>query len=258
MSLHASGPGFARHLRECPGCGLFQTVPPLPPSAQASCVRCNTTLQRTHVDSSNRALALAIASLAFYFVAVFAPFLSVDIFGQQRQTTMISLPSAFLADGAWELAILVVITTVVLPLAKIGVVILVLLGLRLPNPPRILPRIFGLYEIIGPWAMIEVFLLGVFVAFTRLGAIATVQIGVALYAVGMLMMTMVATDFVLDRDAVWETMEQRGLVPPTAPMGTGPLIGCDTCGRVSQSAPGSACSRCGASLRGAAAKQHRP
>jgi len=248
MSLNTRGPAFGQSMRECPGCGLFQTVPPLPPSAQASCVRCGTTVQRTHVDSSNRALALTTASLAFYCVAVFAPFLSVDLVGQQRETTMISLPAAFVADGAWELAILVVLTTVVLPLVKIGVVGLVLLGLRVAEPPRFLPRLFSLYEAIGPWAMVEVFLLGVFVAFTRLGAIAKVEVGVALYGVGALMMTMVATDFVLDRDAVWAAMDERGLVPPPR-TGTGPLISCDTCRRVSREAEGSACSRCGTTLR---------
>ncbi len=223
-------------------------MPPLPPSAEAKCIRCDTPLQRTHVDSNNRALALATASLAFYLVAVFAPFLSVDVVGQQRATTMISLPRAFLADGAWELALLVVFTTVVMPLAKIGVVMAVLLGLRVAEPPRILPRLFGLYQLIGPWAMIEVFLLGVFVAFTRLGSIATVQVGDALYAVAALMMTMVATDFVLDSDAVWAAMEQRGLVPPPR-RGPGALISCNTCHRVSHEAPGTPCSRCGATLR---------
>jgi paraquat-inducible protein A len=247
MSLNACGPAVSHSMRECPGCGLFQTVPRLPSSAQASCVRCGTPLRRTHIDSSNRALALATASLAFYFVAVFAPFLSVDMVGQQRETTMISLPAAFVSDGAWELAILVVLTTVVLPLAKIGVVGLVLLGLRMANPPRFLPRLFSLYEAIGPWAMVEVFLLGVFVAFTRLGAIAKVEVGTALYAVGALMMTMVATDFVLDRDGVWEAMDERGLAPPPR-AGTGPLISCGTCRRVSREAEGSACSRCGTTL----------
>ena len=247
MSLHVRGPVSTQSIRECPGCGLFQAVPPLPSNAHACCVRCGTTLQRTHVDSNNRALALATASLAFYLVAIFAPFLSVDVVGQRRATTMISLPGAFVSDGAWELAILVVFTTVVMPLTKIGVVMGVLLGLRVAEPPRILPRVFGLYQMIGPWAMIEVFLLGVFVAFTRLGAIATVQVGEALYAVGALMMTMVATDFVLDSDAVWGAMERRGLVPPPR-RGTGGLISCDTCHRVSHEAPGSPCSRCGTPL----------
>ena len=53
-----------------------------------------------------------------------------------------------------------------------------------------------------------------FVAYTRLGAIARVETGIALYAVAGLMITMVLADAVLDADSVWEKMEERGLVPP--------------------------------------------
>ncbi len=244
MSLLACDPAIAQPMRECPSCGLFQVVPPLPPRAQACCIRCGTHLMRCHVDSTHRALALTIASLILYLIAIFAPFLFVDILGQGRQTTMVSLPSAFLATGAPFLAVLVFLTTIVLPFAKIGALLAVLLGLRAPEPPRILRRLFALYVAIGPWAMVEVFLLGVFVAFTRLGAIATVQTGVALYALGALMMTMVCTDFVLDRDVVWAAMERCGVAPPPR-AGTGPWLSCETCHRVSQEPAGAACSRCG-------------
>ncbi len=216
----------------------------MPPHAQACCTRCGTHLLRSRADSTHRALALATASLILYLIAIFAPFLSVDIVGQTRQTTMVSLPAAFLSNGAPSLAVLVFLTTVVLPFAKIGTLLAVLLGLRVAHPPSILRRLFALYVAIGPWAMVEVFLLGVFVAFTRLGAIATVQTGVALYAVGALMMTMGGTDFVLDRDAVWAAMENCGVAPPPRP-GTGNLLSCETCHRVSQEQAGAACSRCG-------------
>ncbi len=229
--------------RECPDCGLFQTVPPLPPHGEASCPRCSATLRRCRPRWSSRVLALALTSLVLYLVAVLAPFLSVDIVGQQRQTTMLSLPLAFIRQGAWELGIIVTVTAIVAPLAKILVMLYVLVGLRAENPPRNLPLIFKWYHRIGPWAMVEVFLLGVFVAFTRLSSIATVSTGVALYAVGALMLTMVAADFLLDADGVWEAMEQRGLVPPPQP-GRGRLISCHECGRVNTARDGDLCTRC--------------
>ena len=97
--------------------------------------------------------------------------------------------------------------------------------------------------------MVEVFLLGVFVAFTRLGAIATVDVGVALYAVGGLMVTMILADYYLDPDELWEAMEARGIVPaPAASAGPGQAIGCDVCGRVNRGKPGDRCTRCAAKL----------
>ena len=235
-------------LRECPDCGLFQHLPPLPTNGEANCLRCDSTLRRTRANSFNRALALTVCAFILYFVAILAPFLAVDIFGNQRNTTMLSLPAAFWETGAWELAIIVSFTAIVAPIVKIGVMLTVLLGLRTANPPRSLPLIFKWYSRVGPWAMVEVFLLGVFVAFTRLGAIATVQTGVALYAVGALMMVMVSADYFLDPEEVWETMERRGLVPP-ARGGDGIRLGCDVCGRVTFGQEGSRCSCCNSVVR---------
>ncbi len=248
MTPHATHPVSPGHERECPDCGLFQRVPPLPVNAKATCLRCEATLQRIRPDWANRALALTLSAVVLYFVAILAPFLSVDIVGQQRNTTMLSLPAAYWARGAWELAIIVMLTAIIAPLAKISVMLAVLLGLRIANPPRILPQVFKWYHRIGPWAMVEVFLLGVFVAFTRLGAIATVSTGVALYAVIALMLVMVAADYYLDPEGIWHVMEARGLVPPPRP-GPGVRLGCDACGRVNYGQEGDRCTCCGSRVR---------
>ena len=216
----------------------------MPANAEAKCLRCEATLRRRQTNSATYAFALAITSFVLYLIAVVAPFLSVDIVGQLRDTTMLSLPIAFSADGMWELALLVTVTAIIMPLLKIGIIIVVLGGLRAEQPPGFLPALFKWYERIGPWAMVEIFLLGVFVAFTRLGAIATVNVGEALYAIAALMLTLIMADYLLDPGEVWEEMERRGLVPPPTPPSGSTRLSCQTCGRVSDRAEGERCSRC--------------
>jgi len=92
-----------------------------------------------------------------------------------------------------------------------------------------------------------VFLLGLFVAYTRLSVIATVEVGVALWAMGGLMLVMVASDAWLDEDAMWEAIGRHSGVDP-APR-AGPLIGCDTCGEVTRGYHGDECPRCESHLR---------
>ena len=245
MTLPTAHRPLSETLRECPDCGLFQAVPALSGNAAASCIRCDKVLRRTRPKSNTRALALTLTSFVLYLIAVWSPFLSVDILGRQRQTTMISLPIAFVADGAWELGLVVLITAIIMPICKIGIVLVVLLGLQVENPPRWLPALFRWYQHIGPWAMVEVFLLGVFVAFTRLGAIATVQIGTALYALGALILTMVTADFLIDRQTIWEEMEARGLTPAGGAASLAVhVIGCENCGLLNEGRSGMHCQRC--------------
>lgn len=213
----------------------------------AECPRCAAVLHRARSEPSRRSLALTLSGLALFVVAVGAPFLSFDLSGQVRDTTLAGMPSAFEAEGFWELDILVLTTTVLAPGAMLVMTLMLLIGIRLQRPPVWLPRIARWRAILRPWSMTEVFLLGVFVAYSRLAALATVEVGAALYALGGLMLMTIAAEALLDAETLWETLGQRcGLAPVPA---SGRLIGCDHCGLVSRGRLGSDCPRCGAALR---------
>ena len=72
---------------------------------------------------------------------------------------------------------MVALTMFVAPALRLGTLFLVLGGLRLRRPPRWLPQLYRWAALLGPWAMIEVYMLGVFVAYVKLMDLATVAIG---------------------------------------------------------------------------------
>ena len=55
-------------LRECPGCGLFQTVPALAADMHAACERCGTVLRRTRRNPTSHSLALTLAALVLFVI----------------------------------------------------------------------------------------------------------------------------------------------------------------------------------------------
>ena len=71
--------------------------------------------------------------------------------------------------------------------------------------------------------MLEVLLLGVFVAYTKLGDLVTIELGPAVYALGLLTVVIVWAELALDPQAVWEEIERRGQthapMPTEAPLG---------------------------------------
>jgi paraquat-inducible protein A len=251
MTEYAHQQVTPRTLRECSDCGLVQTIPRLVPGSAVTCARCGFVLRHTRPGSNLTPLALTLTSIVLFCIAIWSPFISVNIVGQIRDTTIISLPNAFVDDGMWELGVVVMLTTVILPGVKITALLLTLLGLRTANPPAWLPIVFRQYLLVGPWAMVEVFLLGVFVAYTRLGAIATVEVGIALYALGGLMLTMVLTDYLIDREGVWEQFAGFGLGDSTCATGAARhKIGCETCFLLNEAPDGEHCLRCDAILHG--------
>jgi len=233
--------------RECPECGLFQSVPLLRPGLVATCGRCGALLRRRRRDSLGTTLALNVTGLVLFAVVMSYPFMGFRLLGQTRLAALEDLPAAFQAQGMWQLALVVLATTVIAPLLKLLLTTAVLVGLRTGMSASTLAIMARVRHHLTPWAMVEVFLLGAFVAYTRLAATATVLVGPALYALGGLMLAMVAADAWLDEHALWEAIGRARRTP--APMGFGPLIGCDTCGRVSRAAPGAPCPRCNSTLK---------
>jgi paraquat-inducible protein A len=203
-------------LRACDDCGLVQIVPALPVGASAHCPRCGATLRRHRRDPMNNTLAFCLSALVLFAIAASQTLLQVSRGGQVRVASLFSGPIGLEQDGMWELGAVVLLATVGAPLAKLGCTTYVLLALRLQSPPRHIRRVFAWAMHLTPWSMIEIYLLGVFVAYVKLGALMRIEVGTALYALGGLLLAMVAADTMLERQAVWEEMERRGV--PHAPI----------------------------------------
>jgi paraquat-inducible protein A len=132
----------------------------------------------------------------------------------------------------------------------------VLLGLHMTRPPRHLRRVFVLVERLSPWSMIEIFVLGVLVAYVKLGDLVTIHLGTGIFALFVLTFVMVWADGALDRQAIWEGLDRSASADgspsglPAHEVATG-AIGCESCDLVSIPKPGHAhCPRCGSALHG--------
>ena len=102
--------------------------------------------------------------------------------------------------------------------------------------------------------MLEVLLLGVFVAYTKLGDLVTIELGPAVYALGLLTVVWVWAEVAFDPHAVWEEIERRGQthapMPVDPPLAWRPgAMGCEGCGLVCVPAETDGhCPRCGSTV----------
>ncbi len=225
-------------------------VPAPPPGVVASCLRCAAVLRRGRTDPLRRTLVLGLTGVVLLLIACLTDMMDVSTAGIDRGATLLTGPEGLTQDGLWELSLLVVFTTVAAPMFHLAGTAWVLLGLRQRIPPRYLRGLFGALRRLRQWSMIEVFLVGLFVAYTKLRSLVHIEVGPALWALIALMLVVVAADAILDPEAVWQEMERRGLAPPPpASQAADAGIACHLCGAISpaQAAP-ARCRRCGAAL----------
>lgn len=233
-------------VQECPDCGLLQAVPVPPSGHLAACERCGAVLWRRRREPTERALAMTAAALVCYLLLVSTPLLGVVVGGHQRDSTIAALPLGFQQHGMPLVAALVLITIMVAPLARIALTLLVLGGLQRAARPAVLGQLARLRAVTGPWSMPEVFLLGVFVAYTRLDAIAPVRLGTAAFGLAGLVLAKVSSIALLDEHAMWERIRPSRPLAGWRP-GRRP-IACTSCQLLVEGEAGSTCPRCSATL----------
>jgi paraquat-inducible protein A len=245
MPAHAGSAG--PRLVECPDCGLRHHLAPVPRHQVARCARCGAQL-RGH-SWLEFCLALAVTGLVLIAIANFMPFMSLELDGRVQDASLASGAVDLAKQGMWPLTVLILLLTIAIPAFKLGAMTAVLGALALPRPPRFIIPVLRWLDELHPWAMVEVYMLGLFVAYVKLAALASVSLGIAVYALAALMLTMAAMDALVDYDDVWEVVERKGLVRlPSSEPGEA-MTRCGVCGLLAPDRGGSArCPRCGAGL----------
>ncbi len=243
-------PATLPQLRECPGCGLLQMAPALTPGASAQCARCPTILRRASTHRLEHIIALTATALVLLTLMCTFALMSVESAGIRHVADLFSGPEELVRQDMAPLAAVVLFVTVLAPFARLLGTLYVLIRAHERQPPRHLRQVFALSERLRPWSMIEVFVLGVFVAYVKLGGLVEIGLRTGVYALLALTIVLVWVDAALDREKVWERLDDHGDRPDALRCGgsTDP-IGCETCGLVSPGDPARGrCPRCGGRL----------
>jgi len=191
----------------CPDCDLLQRIPEVPPGASVRCPRCDKELWRHRVDSHNRTFALTVAALVLYIVANTVPMLGLHAAGREAFTTVVGGAHQLRLDGQQIVSVLVLFAAVISPALQIIFLLLILTGCRRERPPFWVGMLLRHVHFTRTWSMIEVMLLGVLVALTKIADYATVIPGVALFALFALVVLLAAMESCFDPREVWESVE---------------------------------------------------
>ncbi len=191
----------------CPHCDLLQRLPEVAPGASARCPRCDKELWRHREDSLNRTLALTLTAAVLYVLANAVPMLGLTAVGHQAATTVFGGAVQLWRDGQEIVAVLILFAAVVAPALQIGSMLLITVASLRERPPAWVGALLRHIPFTRTWSMLEVMLVGVLVALTKIADYATVDPGLALFAVGGLVFLLPAIQSNFDPRVVWDKVE---------------------------------------------------
>lgn len=197
-------------LSACPECDLLVRVTEAreAPRYSALCPRCGALLYRHSRNCLENTLALACACLILLAVANSFPIVGLDIQGQRIDTTVFGAAAQLWREDMPAVAILVMVTTTVTPLLEMAGVIWLVLPLMFGRRPPGFARVFRTLQAAHPWAMVEVFILGILVALVKLSHLAEVLPGPAMLCFAALMLLLTAISAIIEPRDIWLAWEK--------------------------------------------------
>ena len=174
-----------------------------PSGRHYECRRCGATLGLARHATFDLPLSLAMGGLVMLLIAHTNNILVIDLQGQFRSTTLWQAAWTLYDEGAWFMCGLVLFTTLLNPLVELAAVTWVLLPLRAGQQAPGFDIVLRAMQAVRPWVMVEVFMLGVLVAFVKLNGLASVIPGPGLWAFGAVMVLAAAMASAFDHEHVW-------------------------------------------------------
>jgi paraquat-inducible protein A len=170
------------------------------------CPRCGETVRRRKVDGRTRSWALLIAAAALYVPANTLTMMHTAQFPMTRSNTVLSGVEFLWNRGSWDLAAIVFIASIVVPVVKMLTlaVLLVIAHRGTSRHARAHTTVYRVLEAVGHWSMLDVFVVALLTAVVQLGRFATVAPGPAVLPfAGVVVLTMLASAS-FDPRTIWD------------------------------------------------------
>ena len=201
----AAGQGLC----SCHACNLVSRRERVPGTAH--CPRCGASLHFRKPGSVSRCWALLIAAYILYIPANLLTMMETGSLFSYRKDTIISGVVELWRSGSQEIAVIVFIASVTIPLLKLISLTLLLVSVQRRSKwhPRQRTRLYRLLELVGRWSMLDIYVVTLLAALVQLGSLATVKAGPASLAFGAVVVLTMLASMQFDPRLIWDPVEKE-------------------------------------------------
>jgi paraquat-inducible protein A len=196
-------------LVSCEACGLLSR--PADIDDPGHCPRCGNELSLRRKNAIQRTWALILAAAICYVPANILPVLNTITVTSTEDDTILDGVVLLYTTGSWPLALIVLIASVVIPLAKLIALSYLLLSVQrrsiAGSHERV--RLYRLVEVVGRWSMLDVFVDTFTVALIQLQPLMSVKPGPGvIFFAAVVVLTMIAAQ-TFDPRLIWDAGEDK-------------------------------------------------
>ncbi|MFZ2649027.1 MAG: paraquat-inducible protein A [Burkholderiaceae bacterium] len=169
------------------------------------CPRCLFALHARKPYSLQRTVAYLVAAVLLYIPANTLPVMgTASVLGKHEHTILGGIGELW-HSGSWELAAIVFIASIAVPILKIAALALLVVTAKLRSRWRQFERarLYRVLETVGHWSMLDVFVVVILVGMVRFGAFASVSPEAGLLAFGAVVIATMLAAASFDPRLIW-------------------------------------------------------
>ena len=196
------------HLVACTACGLLCRG--VHDDGAHGCPRCGARLHLRKPESIARTWALLLASVILYVPANTLPVMHTGtLLGGREVHTILGGIMELWNSGSWDLALIVFVASVVVPILKmLGLSLLAYSAQRQSIwRPRQRAALYRMIEAVGHWSMLDVFVVALLVALVNFGNLAQVLPGPGIVAFGAVVVLTMLASASFDPRLIWDAQQ---------------------------------------------------
>ena len=193
----------------CHDCDAVVKKKPVSVGQKLVCPRCHHVLVAPRHDVIRRGLALSLTSLALAAPAFTLPIMHFSMLGIKSHDTLVRNVLALFEQGYFGMGLLVLFCSMIAPVMESLLVGLACLLVMVNRIGPLLVRALKAHSRLRRWAMLEVYMLGIVVAYIKMLSEGEMRFGIGLYCfVAMFFITTMNT-LLFDTKVVWEMVGRR-------------------------------------------------
>lgn len=193
----------------CDACGLVSRLPQ--DDSTGCCSRCGSPLHSRKPDSVSRSWALLIAGYILYIPANLLPIMETGSLFKHRKDTIMSGVIHLWETGFEEIALIVFVASIMVPLFKLIALTLLLITVQRRSTWRTMQRakLYRVVEFVGRWSMLDIFVVGLMAALVQIRSLATVTAGPGAIAFGAVVVLTMFSAMYFDPRLIWDPLQKE-------------------------------------------------
>ncbi len=198
-----------KDLTACPDCDMLLHTADAAHDRQGHCPRCDALLWDTNNHSADIDFAAAVSGLLLFFPAMTLPVLKFSMAGQHGTNSLVSGIWRLWQESEQLLAALIALCSIVAPLVHLILAAAIGFSQRLALHPKHYPQWLKWHNWMRNWSMLEVYALGIIVAYVKMMHDGEVIVGQGTYCLSALLLCVILCNQYFRPEQAWQYWEHR-------------------------------------------------